>query len=196
MPDPLFLSAGATSVQRCEQCGSTIAETDPAPECPRCGGLLDVLHARGILFMFTIVGEPMTGEEEKYAAKLRQEIGKRPYHARVHMRGGLLHDNLPKVLNLHDIMINFGMTGNMDKAGLEALSCGVPVLTTNDSFKDLLLPYDLFVPSSHPALVAEALEKFVGRSDKEKSGVMATLRNRVVADHSLTRLIPKILGAI
>lgn len=156
--------------------------------------VLDVLHERGKIFMFTIVGEATTPEEERYEAKLKQEIGRRPYHAKVHMRGGLLHDNLPQVLNLHDMFLNFGMTGNMDKAGLEALSCGVPVLTTNTSFKDLLIPFDLFVPSNHPALIADTLEKFVGKSDKEKSGIAATLRNKVVADHSLTRLIPKILS--
>ena len=156
--------------------------------------VLDVLHERGELFAFTIVGEPTTAEEEHYAAKLRQEIGKRPYNAKVYMRGGLLHDNLPKVLNLQDIFLNFGQTGNMDKAGLEALSTGVPVLATNDSFKALLQPFDLFVPTNHPALIAEALQKFVGKSDREKSGIAATLRNKVVAEHSLGKLIPKILS--
>jgi glycosyltransferase involved in cell wall biosynthesis len=156
--------------------------------------VLDVLHTRGELFTFTIVGEPTNPEEERYETKLRQEIGRRPYHAKVYMRGGLLHDNLPQVLNLQDVFLNFGTTGNMDKAGLEALATGVPVLTTNEAFKQLLQPHDLFVPSSHPALIADALQKFVGKSDKEKSGVMATLRNKVVADHSLTRLIPKIIS--
>ncbi|MES2006827.1 MAG: glycosyltransferase family 4 protein [Patescibacteria group bacterium] len=155
--------------------------------------MLDVLHTRGELFTFTVVGEPTTNEEARYATELRQEIGKRPYNAKVYMRGGLLHENLPKVLNLQDLFLNFATTGNMDKAGLEALSTGVPVLTTNEAFKGLLHPFDLFVPSTHPALIADALQKFVGKSDKEKSAIAATLRNKVVADHSLTKLIPKIL---
>ena len=156
--------------------------------------VLDVLHARGELFTFTVVGEPTNAEEERYAAQLRQEIGKRPYNAKVYMRGGLLHENLPKVLNLQDLFLNFATTGNMDKAGLEALATGVPVLTTNEAFKQLLHSFDLFVPSTHPALIADALQKYVGKSDKEKSSIMATLRNKVVADHSLTKLIPKIIN--
>ncbi len=154
--------------------------------------VLDVLHARGELFTFTIVGEPVTQEEQAYALKLRQEIGKRPYHAKVYMRGGILHDNLPQVLNLQDIFLNFATTGNMDKAGLEALAVGVPVLATNDAFKPLLLPYELYVPSSHPTLIADAVQKFMSRTDK--AAVAATLRNKVVAEHSLSRLIPSILN--
>ena len=63
----------------------------------------------------------MTPEEERYAAKLRQEIAKRPYHPKVYMRGALIHTNLPAILNVQDIFLNFGGTGNMDKAGLEAV---------------------------------------------------------------------------
>ncbi len=158
--------------------------------------VLDVLHERGTLFTFTIVGEPITPEEEKYAASLRAEIAKRPYHAKVYMRGAILHDNLPAVLNLQDIFLNFATTGNMDKAGLEALSTGVPVLSINENFKQLLQPFDLFVPSTHPALIAEAMQKYIGKSDREKSGIAATLRNIVVAEHSLSRLIPKILAVL
>jgi glycosyltransferase involved in cell wall biosynthesis len=158
--------------------------------------MLDVLHERGNLFSFTVVGEPTTAEEAKYATKLRQEIGKKPYNAKVYMRGAIIHDNLPKVLNLQDIFLNFATTGNMDKAGLEALSTGVPVLSTNESFKQLLQPFDLFVPSSHPALIAEAMQRFIGKSDKEKSAIAATLRNKVVAEHSLAKLIPKIIASL
>lgn len=30
--------------QRCEQCGATLDELDPAPVCPACGGLLELIH--------------------------------------------------------------------------------------------------------------------------------------------------------
>jgi len=153
--------------------------------------MLDALHARGELFTFTIVGEAGTPEEEKYATRLRQEIAKRPYHAKVYMRGGLLHDNLPKVLNLQDIFLNFSITGSMDKACLEALAVGLPVLTTNEAFKELLLPFELFVPSRHPVLIADAVQKFMNRTDR--AAIVATLRGKVVADHSLSKLIPSIL---
>ncbi len=33
------------SWQRCDSCGHEIDELNPAPRCPRCGGLLAVVHA-------------------------------------------------------------------------------------------------------------------------------------------------------
>ena len=32
------------SYQQCEDCGATLAETDPAAACPSCGGLLELIH--------------------------------------------------------------------------------------------------------------------------------------------------------
>lgn len=34
----------STSRQQCEQCGNTLDELDPAPACPVCGGLLELIH--------------------------------------------------------------------------------------------------------------------------------------------------------
>jgi len=42
----LFLAPGASSLQRCGRCGATWPELATSPECPDCGGLLDVVHAR------------------------------------------------------------------------------------------------------------------------------------------------------
>src|ERR1051325_5278213 len=34
----------AESVQRCERCGHTVGELDVSPNCPTCGGLLELIH--------------------------------------------------------------------------------------------------------------------------------------------------------
>ncbi len=156
--------------------------------------VLDILHERGELFTFTVVGEAGTPDEKEYAARVKQEIAKRPYHAKVYMRGGLLHNNLPQVLNLQDIFFNFSSTGSMDKAVLEALAVGLPVITVNEAFKSLLLPFDLFVPSKHPVIIADAIQKFMSRTDK--ASISATLRGKVVAEHSLEQLIPRVISLL
>jgi glycosyltransferase involved in cell wall biosynthesis len=80
----------------------------------------------------------------------------------------------------------------MDKAGLEALATGVPVITTNESFKPLLHPFGLFVASTHPALIADEIQKFMNRTDR--ASIVATLRGKVVQEHSLAKLVPTILS--
>jgi len=43
-PPPRGPETEARSWQLCLRCGETLAETDPWPRCPRCGGLLEVRH--------------------------------------------------------------------------------------------------------------------------------------------------------
>src|ERR1039457_1851842 len=48
MPDAahaLFLSEGASSVQRCARCGAVTPELGTAAECASCGGLFEIIHA-------------------------------------------------------------------------------------------------------------------------------------------------------
>jgi predicted RNA-binding Zn-ribbon protein involved in translation (DUF1610 family) len=50
--DAVFLPAGVTglpagaerSVQRCAACGHLLSPLDAAPDCPTCGGLLEIIH--------------------------------------------------------------------------------------------------------------------------------------------------------
>jgi glycosyltransferase involved in cell wall biosynthesis len=153
--------------------------------------VLDVLHAAGQKFSFTIAGEAGTPAEEAYTELLRAEIAKRPYQASVHFVGAVPHHELADVLRKHDVQFNFGVTGNMDKAGLEALAAGIPLFSTNEHFRELLEPWGLYVGSPNPEVVADALVQFFNRGDQP--AIIATLRNKVVAQHSLANLIPKIL---
>jgi glycosyltransferase involved in cell wall biosynthesis len=153
--------------------------------------MLDVLHERKEKSEFTIVGEPTTQKEKEYAKQLQAEILSRPYSTEVHLLGAIAHKDLPALLNTQDMFLNFGTTGNMDKAGLEALACGVPLLATNEAFAPLLSPYELYVESGRSEDAADALQNFMNRPDQ--SACVATLRNKVVEQHSLAKLIPRIL---
>ena len=154
--------------------------------------VLDILHERGEKFIFTIVGAPTTAVEESYKHLLQKEIDQRPYKAKIHMTGAVSHIALPKLLNNQDLFLNFSTTGNMDKAALEALAVGVPVLTTNGAFKELLSPFGLYVREKDYTVLADAVDTIMNRPDR--AAVVATLRNKVVEQHSLTKLIPKIVG--
>lgn len=153
--------------------------------------VLDVLFARGETFTFTIVGVATSPAEERYAARLTKEMTRRPYGEKVRLLGAVAHRELPAVLQNQDLFFNFGSTGNMDKAGLEALACGIPVIATNGAFEQLLAPYGLYVSTMTAEVVADAIEAFMRRPDHP--AIATALRNKIVADHSLTNLIPKIL---
>jgi glycosyltransferase involved in cell wall biosynthesis len=156
--------------------------------------VFDILFKRGEKFTFTILGEAITEQEKAYEEMIRNEIATRPYKDKISFEGGVSHNRLPAILNKHDLFLNFATTGNMDKAGLEALATGIPVVSTNEAFKDLLSPYDLFVEERNYEALADAVVKCMNRPDR--AAIVATLRNKVVERHSLTRLIPKILAEL
>ncbi len=152
---------------------------------------LDALHARGEHFHFTIVGKPMTATELAYAKNVEKEIAKRPYASDVHMIAGVEHATLPAILEQADIFLNFSMTGSLDKAVLEAMAVGVPVITSNEAFKALLAPYHLWVQDTDPLRIADMIQNYLRRSDRAM--VAAKLREEVVVRHSLTKLVPAML---
>ncbi|MGC9602318.1 MAG: glycosyltransferase [Minisyncoccia bacterium] len=155
---------------------------------------LQELHVRHEPFTFTVVGSPITDAEKKYAKTLHEWLTRVPWQEQVLFAGPIPHAELSELLNSQDIFFNFSTTGNMDKAGLEALACGIPLLSTNPAFLPLLKPYGLYVSSMHPKEVADALLNFMQRPNRP--AVLATLRNKVVAEHSLSNLIPRILSVL
>jgi glycosyltransferase involved in cell wall biosynthesis len=147
---------------------------------------LDVLCARGIRLTFSIVGAPITAADQPYEAQLKQTIASKPYASSVAMRGALPNRELPEVLRESDVFVNISATGGYDKAVLEALACGVPAISSSDSFRPFLDPYGLFIRDTGPEMLARAIEA-AARTD------VAPLQREIEEHHSLSRLIPAIL---
>jgi glycosyltransferase involved in cell wall biosynthesis len=156
--------------------------------------VLDVLWERGEKFSFSIAGAATNPAEEAYKAAVMREIAARPFASKIRFVGAVPHDKLPALLNMQDLFLNFSTTGSMDKAGLEALAVGVPVVTTNEAFEELLSPFGLFVRERDYEALADAISRAMRRPDR--AAMVATLRGKVVAEHSLERLIPIILTAL
>jgi glycosyltransferase involved in cell wall biosynthesis len=170
---------------------TTIGRIAPSKHLLEMLGLLVELEARKESFVFSIVGEPTTEAEAAYARKLAQKIKEQGLSEHVRMLGPISHQDLPQFLLTQDVALNFSTTGNMDKAGLEALVSGVVLLASNPQFEPMLKPYGLYAPSMHPTEAADKLLAFFNRPDQP--AVLATLRNKVIAEHSLSSLIPRIL---
>jgi glycosyltransferase involved in cell wall biosynthesis len=136
----------------------------------------------------------VTEAEEAYEKIVRAEIQARPYREKITLKGALPPERLPALLNEQDIFFNFSTTGSLDKAVLEALATGVPAITTNEAFKKLLSPFGLYVEERDYTTLADTLDTIMNRPDRV--AVIAMLRNKVVEQHSLSKLIPALLAEI
>ena len=146
---------------------------------------LDVLHMRGVPFSFTIAGAPMTEEDKEYLREVQAAIARRPYAPRVGMHGPIRYDRVSEFLRDADVFLNLSRTGSLDKAGLEALIAGVPLVSSNQAFRPIL-PSQLFV-SNTPEEIAEAIERAV---DLDVSSLSRSVREQ----HSVEGLIAKIVA--
>ncbi|MBC7836665.1 glycosyltransferase [Acetobacteraceae bacterium] len=162
----------------------TVGRISPSKRLQEMLFVLDILHARKVHFRFTIVGTPTNDPEQAYVRLLQKEVARRPYTSAVEFAGAISQEKLPSLLNKEDIFINLSLTGSLDKAVLEALACGVPVVTTNEAFKSLIAP-GLYVCPSEPHAIAE---KIISVKDVNRASLHSYMREH----YSLERLIPTI----
>jgi glycosyltransferase involved in cell wall biosynthesis len=96
------------------------------------------------------------------------------------------------------LALNMRLTGAMDKAVLEAMACGIPVLTTNRTFARLFgeLAEYLIPPEDDPHLIAAACRRLLGMAEWERTELGMRLRELVKREHSLDRLAERLTGSL
>ncbi len=156
-------------------------------------------HSSINLFL-TVVGDASSGEDQNYAKELSMQGRVLPSNATLALVGAKTNDDVAKMLGEYDLFIHASTgTGSVDKAVLEPLLCGVPVITTSEAFKDLLTPYGLYVPEGTSdeeteERMAKAIETYLQRTDREE--VRRAIRATVAEKFSLVDLIPRILSIL
>jgi glycosyltransferase involved in cell wall biosynthesis len=113
-------------------------------------------HLRGDGLTLRIVGPTLTGDDAAYAAALRRDVagGRVP----VEFLGPVPMDRLPGLYDTAALALNVSETNSMDKAVLEALATGCPVLSSNPAFRELLADHPMLViKDERPEAIAAQL---------------------------------------
>lgn len=135
-----------------------------------------------------IIGSPVTEGDREYERRLKQYVQEN-HSESVDMKVSVSHDSIVKDwYHVADMAINLSATGSLDKAVLEAMACGLQILTSNEAFKNMV-PRENFT-TNDPAVIAE---KIIALSGKP---VSPQLREIVVRHHNLARLIPHLCEEI
>lgn len=130
----------------------------------------------------TLVGNPITPGDFAYAEKIKAFVREKNLESHIEFLGDRHYSEIPGILREHDIFLNASRTGSLDKAVLEAMACGLSVLTSNDAYRAILPPqYFIARPS------AEEFAARIKTLSKEKRPV-AALRDIVLRDHALDRM--------
>ncbi|MBZ0275409.1 MAG: glycosyltransferase family 4 protein, partial [Anaerolineae bacterium] len=83
---------------------------------------------------FRIIGS-VYPQDAAYADSLRQQICDAGLETIVELAGEVAHHEIAETYRQADVMVNLSDTGSVDKAVLEAMACGLPVVTSNEAFR-------------------------------------------------------------
>ena len=148
-----------------------------------------ILRNKGEDFSVTMIGEAPLEQDKQYEKKLKLLITDCQLQSYFNFVGKVEHKNLPQYYQSHDIFVHLSKTGSLDKTILEAMACGMKVLSSNDSSR-AFLPGELVFEENDPIELADKIMAV------KNQAVDPNLKNYVIQNHNLDILIEKISNYI
>lgn len=114
-----------------------------------------------------LIGEPVTEEDKNYQRQLEESIRAEGVAEEIVFRGAISNERMHTVYPEYDLSLNLCPTGGIDKAVLESMAAGLPVLVANEAFRDYFGPYaeDLTCAYRDPEDTARKIASLLSRSD-------------------------------
>ncbi len=142
------------------------------------------LRVSGVAHTIQIIGAAITTGDRAYEKRLREHVQKE--RLPVSFIGGVSFARVPDYYGKADIFINQANVGALNKTVLQAMSMNLPVVTSNESYRGILP--DTAIVQEDPRVFAEKIQEVLSQSSA------VSYRERILRDHSLQALIPKILN--
>ena len=143
---------------------------------------------------FVVVGDAGTPEQAAYREWLLAEVQRRKLAGNFEFVGAVPHSKVRLYYQQADLLANLSPTGALDKAVLEAMACGIPVLACNKAFEDFLggiSPRLTFTVGDGEEL-ADGVADILNLGNDDRRSLGSELRNRVVSKHNLAGLVDRL----
>lgn len=170
----------------------TAGRIAPVKRLDRMVEAVAALRNEGSKVTFAIVGGPATSEDKVYETKLRSQVAELGLSEVIHLLGPQDVAGVQSELSRSHLFLHASETGSLDKAPLEALAAGVPVVSTNPEIGGTVRAAYL-VDSTAPGFL-NVLKQAVSERAWEDLQVRADARTYIETTHELSRLIPRILA--
>lgn len=152
-----------------------------------------ILADHGVNFEISVIGKA-PAEEGVYLEELKEKISGYGLDDRFKFWGGVPNIKIREYLCSADLFVNMSHTGSLDKAILEAMASGLPILTCNEALLDVLGEYKnvLMYKKGDSDELAQKIRYISNMAREERIKLGDSLRNIVERDHNLSGLIKKI----
>lgn len=160
--------------------------------------LIDTMAAmparqNGTAVRLRLVGPPLTSADQHFDRTLRARVWNENLEELVRFDSFVPMQHMPRLYRHAFAQINVSQTNSVDKGVLEALACGVPVLTSNVAFFNLLEQAglgELIIRDERPKAIADQiLALHARRADYPPD----RLRELIVGHYDLRTYVQRIL---
>lgn len=146
----------------------------------------EILKSKNIDYDIKIAGAPILESDKKYFEKLKEKIKEKQLEDKIKFVGPIPNKDIIDFYQEGDLFVNFSDTGSIDKAVLEAMACGLKILTSNEAFRGILKEENF--TEKNPENIAG---KIINLAKNETDGSLAEY---AVKNHSLENLVKKIIN--
>ncbi len=154
-----------------------------------------LLHRKGMQLRVEIIGGAETPDQAAYEQKLKEQVKKNKLEEVVTFVGPVKNNELPARLAKASVFVNTSRTGSLDKAGIEPMAVGLPVISCNDSYAAIVGPYGLFYKEGDSVQLSGMLERLAHNpSEAERIGL--ALQKEAREHHNLANLVPAIMQVL
>ena len=172
----------------------TVARVSPIKKIERMIDLVAIHRNRsGTVVPLHIYG-PTEQKDIHYHRELENQVERLGLENAVHFHGAVPRSQLPWILSRHKVFLHF-CPGALDKAVLEAMACGVPVLSDNVCVAEALpteMCARLVFPEASLESAADRLQALLALDEAETAHLANDLRANIIAHHDLGRLFNRI----
>ena len=154
-----------------------------------------ILKKQNINFKIDIIGRAGTPKQGDYLRDLKKMVSEESLDNNINFIGPIANQYIIDYLQSSDLFVNTSHTGSLDKAILEAMACGLPILTCNEALLEVLGDYvdKLMYKKVDFRVLANKIKYILNMQDEERQKLGMDLRQIVVNNHSINNLISKII---
>lgn len=153
---------------------------------------IDILKNEQLTIQLSIIG--VENKSDKYLRKIQNIIEQKKLFNQISLIKAKPNREMVNELHKASLFLHASETGSLDKAVLEAMSCGVPPVSSSEAFTDILSEYKdiLFFEKNNPQSLANSIKKYISLPKEAKDKIKIYIRNIVISKHSLEHLIKNI----